>query len=348
MSGANRAARQADVAEFLRIHQASRAVVAEDHVVLRHDFLAAHVLDGGEAVADHLEDDVGVLEREAGHDHAALAGRAHEAVVGVLEVAEDLAEALGLALLGAAEDGEQLGYGLQRNDRVQEQDGLADALEIHVEVGAREAEEDRDVGDREHDRIHQHAERRVAERDRERHRPAVAAQAADHVGAAHLVEDRPDHLDLAQRACLADALEAMLDVRRDVADASLEVAPGRAEAVVGKQLLEQQVERAAVGVALGHRRRARAAQRVELQGEELDVRIDADRAEQAPGDRAEESLQELRVGVGGDAARVVRLDLVPERGVERRLAEAPPDFRDGLVDHRRIELEPLDDVGLRA
>ena len=195
-------------------------------------------MTAGKAVADHLEDDVGVLEREAGHDHPALAGRAHKAVVGVLEVAEYLAEAFRLALLGPAEDREQLGYGLQRDDRVQEKDGFADALEIHVEVGAGEAEEDRDVGDREHDRIHQHAERRVAEGDRERHRPAVATQAADHVGPAHLVEDRPDHLDLAQRACFADALEAMLHVRRDVADASFEIPPRRAESVVGKQLLE--------------------------------------------------------------------------------------------------------------
>ncbi len=98
-------------------------------------------------------------------------------------------------------------------------------------------------------------------------------------------------------------LSRELDVRSDVPDAAFEVAPRRAEAVVGKQLLEQQVERPAVGVALGHRRRVRAAQRVELQGEELDVCVDADRAEQPPGDRAEEGLQELRVGHGLDMRR---------------------------------------------
>ncbi len=199
--------RQADAAELLRVHQAAGAVVAEDHVVLRHDLLAAHVLDRGEAVADHLEDDVGVLEREAGHDEAALAGRAHEAVGRRAEVAEDLAEALGLALLGAAEHGEQLRDRLRRHDPVQEQDRVAHALEVDVEVGAGEAEEDRDVRDREHDGVHQHAERGVAEGDRERQRPAVAAQAADDVGAAHLVEHRADHLDLAQRPLLAEALE---------------------------------------------------------------------------------------------------------------------------------------------
>ena len=139
------ALRQPDAAELLGIHQPARAVVAEDHVVLCHDLLAAQVLDRREAVADHLEDDVGVLEREAGHDEAALAGRAHEAVGRLAEVAEDLAIALGLALLGASEHGEKLGDGLRRHDRVQEQHGVADALEVHVEVGAGEAEQDRDV-----------------------------------------------------------------------------------------------------------------------------------------------------------------------------------------------------------
>ena len=62
-----------------------------------------------------------VLEREAGHDQTALAGRAHEAVGSDAEVAEDLAETLGLALLGAAQHGEELRDGLQRHDRMQEQ-----------------------------------------------------------------------------------------------------------------------------------------------------------------------------------------------------------------------------------
>ena len=181
--------------------------MAEDHVVLRHDLLAPHVLDGRESVADHLEDDVGVLERETGHDEAALPGRAHEAVGSRAEVAEDLAEAFGLALLGAAQHGKELGHRLGRHDRVQEEHGVADPLEIHVEIGTREAEEDRDVGDRQHDGVHQDAERRIAESDRNRQRPALAVQAADHVGAAQLVENRPDHLDLAQRPRLTEALE---------------------------------------------------------------------------------------------------------------------------------------------
>ena len=47
-------------------------------------------------------------------------------------------------------------------------------------------------------------------------------------------------------------------------DAALEVAPGRAEAVVGEQLLEQEIERAAIGVALGQVLGARAPERVDF------------------------------------------------------------------------------------
>ncbi len=79
---------------------------------------------------------------ETDHDETALAGRVHEAVGCRAEVPEDLAVALGLALLGAAEHGEQLADGLARQDPLQEQDGVAHTLEVHVEVRAGEAEED--------------------------------------------------------------------------------------------------------------------------------------------------------------------------------------------------------------
>ena len=61
-----------------------------------------------------------------------------------LQVAEQLAVALGLALLGAAEHGEELAdTGLRGRIVLQEQHGFADVLEVDVEVGAREAEQDR-------------------------------------------------------------------------------------------------------------------------------------------------------------------------------------------------------------
>ena len=54
-------------------------------------------------------------------------------------------------------------------------------------------------------------------------------------------------------------------------DAAVEVPPRRAEAEVGEQLLEQQLERAAVDVALGLDRAVLdAAERVEIERDELD------------------------------------------------------------------------------
>src|SRR3989304_5541348 len=92
-----------------RGHRAAGAVMLEDHVVLGHDLLTPDALDGGKPVADHLEDDVEALEREAGHHQAALARGAHEPVAGFVEVPEDLAKALGASLLGATEHRKKLG-----------------------------------------------------------------------------------------------------------------------------------------------------------------------------------------------------------------------------------------------
>ncbi len=137
-------------------------------------------------------------------------------------------------------------------------------------------------------------------------------------------------------------------VRGHVADAALEVAPGGAEAVVGQELLEQEIERAAIGVAVRHDDRARAAERIDLEREELDFRVHADRVEEPPRDRAEESFQELRIGEYRDAPRIVGLDRRPQRGVQRGISEALLHLRDRLVDHGGVELEALDDVGLAA
>ena len=71
------------------IQQVLAAFVAEHHVVLRHDLLAAHVLDRRKLVADHLEDDVGVIERKTGHDETALSREADGVTVVVTGSASD-------------------------------------------------------------------------------------------------------------------------------------------------------------------------------------------------------------------------------------------------------------------
>jgi hypothetical protein len=139
------------------------------------------------------------------------------------------------------------------------------------------------------------------------------------------------------------------ELRKAIASGSFQPSPpGRAEAVVGEDLLEQQVERAAVDVALGDGGRVGAAERIELEREELDVRVHADRVEEPARDRAEESLQEFRVGQRLDALRIVGLDLGPERGVVRGVTELQAQLGDRAVDRGGIELEPGYDVGLAA
>ena len=54
-------------------------------------------------VADDLEHQRVVGQREHRHDHALGAGRVHEALWALFEVAEEVAVALGLGLLQAAE-----------------------------------------------------------------------------------------------------------------------------------------------------------------------------------------------------------------------------------------------------
>src|SRR5208282_5102529 len=107
----------------------------------------------------------------------------------------ELAVALGLALPGAPQHGEKLADGLARHDGLEEYHRLGHALQIDVEIGAREAEHDAHVGFREHDGIHQHAAVGVLERDHERRQEFAPDQAAHHVGAPDLVEHRPDDLD---------------------------------------------------------------------------------------------------------------------------------------------------------
>ena len=160
-----------------------------------HHVLAQDVLRIREAVADDLEDDVEGGQREAHHDETALARQRARTGPRVCQMPQELAVALGLALLGAAEHGEQLARPAYAAAWIQEQHGFADALEIHVKVGAREAEHDADVVFGEHDRIDQHAAVGVLERDDERHEESAARDPPDNVGARHLVEHRHDHLD---------------------------------------------------------------------------------------------------------------------------------------------------------
>ena len=266
----------------------------------------------------------------------------------MLEVAEELAVALGLALLGAAQHGEELAHGLARQDHLQELDDLADVREIDVEVRAREAEEHAHGAFVEHHRVDQHAAIGIAQRDHERHRPAATADPPDEVGAGHLVEDFLDDLERLDAAPLALELERRLDLVGDAADAVVEIAIRRAEAEISQQFLDQQIGRAAVDVLLGLDVRVDAGQGVEIERDEFDRGIDADRAEGPARHRAEERLRELVVRQRIDDLREPPLDRRPDGALAHVFAEPVTHHLDGAVDVAVVEIDPLDRVLLAA
>ena len=108
----------------------------------------------------------------------------------------ELAIALGLALLRARPRTVNSSLtGLHREDGLQEQHRLADALEVDVKVGFGEAEDDADIAFGEHDGIDENAAVGVFQGDDQREQEVATDDAADEVGAGDLVEHRADHLD---------------------------------------------------------------------------------------------------------------------------------------------------------
>ena len=209
-------ARKTQEAEFLRVDQAAGAVVVEHEAVLRHDFLAHRVLRKREAVADQLEHERVGRQREHEHDHAAHAVGVHELLVGIgAEVPEEVAVALGLALLGAAEHGIDFVDRLVRQQRVQEHDRVADRGQVGVQVAARVAEDLRDVLALDQHGVGADAVGVVDERDDQRRDLLDAEHAADEVGATLAVEHRLEQFDRAH-GFLAPAGEA---ARQRVGDA---------------------------------------------------------------------------------------------------------------------------------
>ena len=314
-------ARKAQALELLRIHQSPGTIVLEDELVLRHHFLAQHALGIWKAVADDLEDDIEGGQGEAHHHQTTLAGGVHELVLGLLKVTHELPVALSLALLRTAQHGEQLAHRLARHDRFQEQHRLGHPLQIDVEIGLGEAEDDADVGLGEHDGIDENSRIGVFQRDDERHGQVASDDPPDDVGARHLIEHRADDFDPEHRARHGAIVQVAGHLGRDVRDAVVEVAPRRMEADIAEQVLEQQIQRAVVEVHVGADRARDAGQRIEAGRNELDPGSHADRAEQLPRDGAEESLGELGVRQRLDQAGEAVPNLRPQVAVERPLAK---------------------------
>ena len=89
-------------------------------------------------------------------------------------------------------------------------------------------------------------------------------------------------------------------------------------------------------------------ERVEVERDEFDRGIDADRAESAPRDRAEEGLRELVVGQRIDDLGEAALDGRPDRALVDVVAEPVPHQLDRAVDVAVVEVDALDRVLLAA
>ena len=153
--------------------------------------------------------------------------------------------------------------------------------------------------------------------------------------------------DSIARRSLPELIEG-LHLVGDHLDAVLEVAIRRAEAEIGQQLLGEQFDVAAVGVDLGLDVRAHVAERVEVQRDELDRRIDADRAEGLARDRAEERLDEFVVRQRIDDFVEPALDARPDGAFVHVLAQALAHELDAARDVLVVELDALHRIFLAA
>ena len=251
-SGANDALRKAHAPEFLRIHQPAGAVVLEHELVFRLHLLAQDVLRIRKPVADHLEHHVEGGQREAHHHQPAIAGRVHEDVRRVGQVPHQLADSAPScpAWRGPSTVNSSL-TGLRGSSDFRNTTASPTRSRSTWKYERVKPNTMLTSPSDEHHRIHQHAAIGVLERDDERNHEVPADDLADDVGARHLVEHRADDLDL------LDARRSPLICRcsviscGDVRDALVEILPGRAEGQVAEHVLEQQLQRAAVGVRVG-------------------------------------------------------------------------------------------------
>ena len=150
------------------------------------------------------------------------------------------------------------------------------------------------------------------------------------------------------RAPFDAAFERRLQLVGDPLHAQLEVAVRRAEAEVRQQFLDEQLQRPAIDVVLGLDVRGDAAERVEVEREEFDGRVDADRAERLARDRAEVRLLEFGVGQRVDDLGVAALDARPDRPLVDLVAEPAPHQLDAAVDVSRVKPDALDRIALAA
>ncbi len=139
-----------------------------------------------------------------------------------------------------------------------------------------------------------------------------------------------------------------LDLLGDHLHAVFEVAIRRAEAEIRQQFFDQQFGRAAIHVDLGLDVRLDVGERIEIQRDEFDGLVHADRAEGPARDGTEKSLGKLAVRQRVDDFIEPPLDARPDRTLLGFVTEATNHQLDGAVHIPCVQFDALDRVFLAA
>ena len=108
---------------------------------------------------------------------------------------DQAAIALGLALLGPTEHGEQFAGRFSRQQRLQKGDSVRDVFQIDVKVGAREAEQDAQLVFGQHRGIDHDSGLGAAQGDCNGRGDSAPDHVADQVGARGLIKNRIDDFE---------------------------------------------------------------------------------------------------------------------------------------------------------
>ncbi len=259
-------------------------------------------------------------------------------------MAEEVAVELRLPVLVEAEGVVELRDGLLRHERLQKADDRGRVLDVDVEVGAREAEDDRDLVLVAEDGVDLDAPRPVHEREDDGPLPSVAADPPDDVGPLAPEEDGLEEVQRVESGRSPGLAEGALESAGREGRVAREVLPPGGEGMRGERAphgglaARAAVERGeeAAGGLHGERRG------VEM--DELDAVVDADGVEDAARGRVEERLDELGVAARGGEPHEALLHSGPDAGVVDSRAEDPAEVLDGGVERPAVELEALERV----
>ena len=253
---------------------------------------------------------------------------------------EHLAIAFGLALFDAADHGEQFVQRFARQQRVQERNDIADAVDVGMEITARESEQDRDLLVVDDHRVGAHAAGVAGQRHHHRIRGARrAVRAADQIRAAFAIERRlqhryADHAARLQRVRDRPRAGIQIQPAVDVGEVAEDVTPDFGRIVVEGMVAQLA---GAGGVAGRH----------DLQRQELHVRRDAVDLEESPRQRVVEGLVQLAIRQRGDAQGVGRADVAPQRTRAHALFQQRFQPRQGFAHAGFVQIDARGGVGLR-